>query len=207
MNSANRLPTASILRASGAALLASLLVVSACAPDSRRAPAESSEPHAGERPGEPQPAALAPGTPTSAPDIRDVLASTGQFDFAVALIVGMYQSNAPLERYRLYHLSEDEFAALPPDERARLKREMLSRLSQLRRFAGDLAQQGELAITGKRKDFDLARMYYEIVRNIGEANSGPEVTLLADTIGRELLKLAESGLAKVEAARAAASED
>lgn len=143
-----------------------------------------------------------PTTPGIGVDINDILQqwSAGHPDEAVANFLQLYDEDAPDSSYRPFDLSEHQFVLLPAGERDPLKQEMLAKFAILQKFSRELQSQAKAAVAAG--DYARAKRLLLAMKQLGQANTGPEVTLLANLVGTAIEALANQELAELDDAEA-----
>jgi hypothetical protein len=134
--------------------------------------------------------------------VNDVLQqwSTGREDEAVLSFLQFAQTHSSDASYRFFNCSEKQFVALPEAERDQLLEKMLAKFKVVRKFARELDRRAKEALAAN--DYPTAERLLAGLKRWGAANTGPEVARLTDLVGKALEKLADDGLAKLDAARA-----
>ncbi len=94
--------------------------------------------------------------------------------------------------FRPYDFSEEAFVALPRSEREALQKEMLERYSLLKRFALDVRERAQQAVVNGERS--KAERMLAVMKQLGEANTGPDVTSVAQLIGRFIRERAAESL-------------
>ncbi len=171
------------------------LCVMIAGPACRPGPGPVNRPASGEqassRPAEPQ-------TPRpAAPSIGTVLDqwTAGRHEEALSTLMTISESYAAPACYRPFDITEPQFVALPQAEREALREKMLAGLVVLRKIARELDRRArEAAAAG---DPERAAKLLEVMKRLGAANRGPEVTRLVDLVGQAIEKLAERGLSEL----------
>lgn len=186
------------MRASGKgicfACLCTALTISSCADEERRAQSPASTTNAaGSR------EASSPSTEASHANIHDVLRrwSAGQKSEAVNTLTQLGDTHVPIARLRLYHMSEKEFVALPQEKRVPLGNEMFNRFETLRDIVREADRQAGDSMS--KGDYSAAERIYEALGRLAAANSGPQMTLLANAVGRGIEKRAKAGFSALSA--------
>lgn len=148
--------------------------------------------------GRPTTSAASPTT-RSPPDINDIidLWTREHHDEAVTAIIALCDSGPPKTRLRPFDFPERDCVAMPRDEREALIARMLATLDRLREMVREMDRRAERAIgTG---DAAIAARYVDTIRRLGEANRGPEVTLLVDLVGASFVKRASEKQSQLDA--------
>ncbi len=165
-------------------------------------PACSSKPNARDdsaaRPTAPSQPNEASVSASGAPHIENVLDqwSAGRHEEAVRALLMLSESQAPPAAYRPFDLTERQFAELPQTDRDALREKMLARLDVLRELARELARRArQAAAQGHREE---AERLLKVVKRLGAANRGPEVTLVVDLVGQAIERLADDELAELK---------
>jgi len=123
--------------------------------------------------------------------------STNQKDEAVHAFLLLYETNAAVERYRPYNMTEQQFAALPSDEWPVLRGEMAAFVEPLREFVDEVDRRGKNAIS--EGDFKAAARIYDALEKLAQANIGRDVPLLFNLIGKWVDKRVKAGQAELHA--------
>jgi predicted aspartyl protease len=126
--------------------------------------------------------------------------SAGQQEDAVRAFLRLAEMQPADAGYRLFDCSEQQFVSLPEAERDQLREKMLARIKVARAFARELDRRAKEALAAN--DYPTAERLLAGLKRWGAANTGPEVARLTDLVGKALEKLADDGLAKLDAARA-----
>ncbi len=146
---------------------------------------QSSQVDAGAAEARPSPRPAVEST-VPAPDIRELLTkwSVGEEDAAVAGVVELSRSAAGADGLRLYAMTEQQFAALPVEQRTALQSEMLDSLQHLRALAREIRRRASDAAAAGRTD--EADGLIESLRALAQANSGPQVPLAVDMVAKAI---------------------
>lgn len=186
------------MRASGKgtcfACLCAALTISNCADEQRRADSPTSATNsAGSK------EASSPPTEASHANVHDVLRrwSAGQKNEAVLTLTQLGDTHVPIERLRLYNMSEKEFVALPQEKREPLGNEMFNTFETLRDIVREADRQAKDSMS--KGDYSAAERIYEALGRLAAANSGPQMTLLANAVGRGIDKQAKAGFSALSA--------
>jgi len=136
----------------------------------------------------------------SSRNIADVLSllEKGNADEAVGLFLELVKAGAPDTAFRPTNLSEDAFVRLPAAERDRLQSELLATFHEMRVFAKEIDRRGHDALA--RGDRDGAQTLFDGLMRLGDANTGKQVTKLADLVGQAIVKRAKQGLGAMTSA-------
>jgi len=173
-----------------------LLLLAQCARDAQRPMQPDSV-----RSRQPSGADEIAGAPAGLPDVHEVLEawSAGDSEQAVKQFLHMWDANAPLDRYRLHHMSEEQFVALPAADRDRQGSELAAELEVLNRFSGHLVSRARAAADSG--DMGAAEKILAATQRLGAANMGPSVTRLANTVGEAIHQRAAQELSELARTR------
>jgi hypothetical protein len=131
--------------------------------------------------------------------LRDVLASweSGKKEQAVAQLLSVrWDQPGVFSDVPTMNLSEQGFAALPPDLRNRTASDATQLTATLRSLAREALSVGEQAqVSG---DKQTARVHFEAVLHLGQALSSPERLLLIQLVGKVFVKTAEERLSALK---------
>jgi hypothetical protein len=127
-----------------------------------------------------------PETPSTAIGINDILEqwSADRKEYAVRRFLQLADTEPSTASYRLFDFSEEYFVSLPEAERDALQEKMLAKFRVLREFARELLRRAEAAVSAG--DHATAERLLVNMKRLGAANTGPEVTLVADLVGRKI---------------------
>lgn len=174
-------------------LCAAVCLLLACAQPEPRGPAA-------DRLASPAPApAEATAAADSPSDIREVLdlLRAGRNDDAVHALLRLCDSGAPEQAYRPHHMKETDFVMMSPQRREATTQHLLPDYDALRDLARELDRRAQQALA--HGDKVTARRLYLAMRQLGFANVGGDTTLLANAVGKAILRQALARLDELEA--------
>ncbi len=123
--------------------------------------------------------------------------STGGREQAIDEFLGINVDDpASVASLRPFEFSEQHFISLPEAERDQLQEKLSATIKELRQFVRDVEGRAKSAIA--QGDRAAAVRILTSVKRLGEANTGPEVTLFMDLAGQWTVKLAERELEQLE---------
>ena len=135
--------------------------------------------------------------PSSNPgaDINDILQqwSAGKTEVSLRNLLQLYDEKAPQIKYRPFDISELRFAIKSSAVRKKMQKEMEARFKILKKFNQDMQSQAKAATAAG--DNAKARQILLALKQLGQANTGPEVTLLAGLFGKMIESQADKELA------------
>lgn len=143
-----------------------------------------------------------PAPPTNTAHINNVLQqwSTGREEEAVRSFLRLARTQPSDASYRFFDRSEQQFVSLPEAERDQLQEKMLAKFKVVRKFVRELDRRAKGALAAD--DFPTAERLLVSMKRLGAANTGAEVTLLAELVGKMIQTLADDGLTQLDKARA-----
>lgn len=111
------------------------------------------------------------------------------------MLLVLCESDARISALRPYVMSERQFVTLPETQRESLRMRMAERMIVMRDVGREAIGRGQAAAaTGKLSE---ARRLLRAVKRLGAANRGPQVTLVADLVGKALEDRADIALAEL----------
>lgn len=136
-----------------------------------------------------------PTIASSGYDINDILQqwSSGQEDEAIEKFLQLYDDKAPQSKYRPFDISELRFAVKSGAVRKKMQLEMEARFIILKKFNQNMQSQAKAAIAAG--DNAKARQILLALKQLGQANTGTKVTLLAGLFGKMIESQADKELA------------
>lgn len=145
------------------------------------------------------PATAASQAAATSATIQEVLRqwSAGKQDDAIRTFLELYDSRAPVGRLRPFHMTEQQFVELSPETISILNKEMPTTFQLLGQIAREVERRAKNAIS--EGNVAAAERLYRALEFLGAANRGPEVTLLADAVGKGIDRRAKAGLAALRA--------
>lgn len=122
--------------------------------------------------------------------------SSGAPDDAVHVLLDLADTQADAVRYRPFNISEEQFLGLPAAERDALREKMLTTLEVMRDLARELDRRArEARLVGESAS---AARHLLAMKRLGEANRGPELTLLVDLVGKAIAERADKGMSELK---------
>lgn len=142
-----------------------------------------------------------PSTAGSGYDINDILQqwSEGQKDEAIEKFLQLYDDKAQHNKYRVSNLTEKQFIDRPMAEREKLKQEMTVEFGLLHKF--NRAMQSIVKADIAAGNYAKAKRLLLVLKQLGQANNGSQVTKLAGMFGILIENQADEGLAKLSDAQ------
>lgn len=131
---------------------------------------------------------------TVPPDIHAVLRkwSTGDQEGAIAALLELAESKGMPGHCRLSELSEEQFVRVPTTRREVLKEEMLVDVEKFRAVLDEVERRA--AAAADAGNIRVAEKLLRAMRYVAAANTGAQMTLLSDMVGRAYVKRADERL-------------